>query len=55
MGPDMMRSDPINGWLGFFPSVFFNIVTSHIFGTLLKTNVVKLHGIDIVYMLHPLG
>lgn len=32
-------------WLGFFPSVFvFNIVTSHIFGTLLKTNVVKLHG-----------
>ena len=23
MGPDMMRSDPINGWLGFFPSDFF--------------------------------
>ena len=45
MGPDMMRSDPINGWLGFFPSVFFfNIVTWHIVGTLLKTNVVKLHG-----------
>ena len=55
MGPDMMRSDPINGWPGFFPSVFFYIVTSNIFGTLLKTNVVKLHGIDIVYMLHPLG